>query len=178
MIVASWSAIFKKELLCKNHILFDESIKNGEDWLFQVQAIFHAERVITIDYIGYNYYVGGEDACSTQLNAEKIIESFEAFNKALECIQGNKDFHYYANKGYCNLLNYSVSNFGYQRLSFKQFQNERKLIVHTIPFKIGTFCFSNYSKFAYFKITMFYSKVLSPIMFFAYNLKNVIKLHI
>ena len=175
LIVASWSAIFKKELLCKNHILFDKSIKNGEDWLFQVQAIFHAERVITIDYIGYNYYVGGAEACSTQLNAEKIIDSFEAFNKALKCIEGKMEYIGCAKKGFIRLLNYSISNYGYTECTYSHFRHERRKIIQKMPFEIGKFRISNYFESVFPKILMFKSTVLSPILYFIYKIYHLYK---
>lgn len=174
LIVASWSALFNKELICSNNILFDENIKNGEDWLFQVQIFFKADRALTINSIGYNYYIGDADACSTHLNADKILDSFEAFNKALKYAQSKKKYSDYVKKGYSNLLNYSVSNFGYAKCSYSQFQNERRKIIQSIPFEIGKFCFFNYSKSAYFKISMFYSNFFSTILFNIYKIKQLI----
>lgn len=175
LIVASWSAMFNRNLIFGNDIRFNESIRNGEDWLFLLHSIFLAEHVTTIGFIGYNYYVGGKDACSTSLNAQKIIDSFNAYNSAVKFAEGFKKYDYFAKRGFCNLLNYSVSNFGYQNCSISRFIEERGLITHTIPFCLKSFCYSNYSKTAYLKITLFYSRILSFCLFFGYKLKHILK---
>ena len=54
-----WTRCYRRQFLLDTGILFDETLREGEDFFFNLSATGAAEKVITLPgYCGYDYYVG------------------------------------------------------------------------------------------------------------------------
>ena len=50
---AAWGALYRKEFLVKNNLLFPVGQKKAQDAVFNTEAYFHAERIAYLPYIMY-----------------------------------------------------------------------------------------------------------------------------
>jgi len=68
--------LFKRELVQKNHILFDENFSLGEDHIFTLQYLLHSQTFNTSIANGYNYRIGSnENSLTTRLvDLDKFIK--------------------------------------------------------------------------------------------------------
>ncbi len=82
--VAQWDKLYRKTFL--NDITFIAE-KHGEDMLFNVQAFSKKGIVTWINYIGYNWFSGGQSSKSPQLlwNDDKVI-----FHRCIELLNKSK----------------------------------------------------------------------------------------
>lgn len=82
-----WSKIFKTEFIKENNILFDKKIINGEDMLFNIEAITKAKKINISDRNIYFYRIS--DGQVTKNFNEKLIESDLNFHKKLKKLLGD-----------------------------------------------------------------------------------------
>ncbi len=64
LIGSACCALYKKEIISKNSLLFRKEIKYNEDGLFNFEYALHASSFIVIDSFVYNYRQYGESSCS------------------------------------------------------------------------------------------------------------------
>lgn len=82
--------MFKKEIIEKYNIKFDEKIYYNEDRLFVFQYILKCnKRIFVSDYIGYNYYKRQGSATNQKKYNEKMYTEFIAFEKMSELALNN-----------------------------------------------------------------------------------------
>ena len=79
---APYSKVFKKSFIEKYNLRFDERIINGEDMLFNVDAILHAK---TFEIINFQFYLYRQEVGQTTRRFDsRIIESDREFHKKLD----------------------------------------------------------------------------------------------
>jgi len=81
---AIWSKIYKREFIVENNIRFKENIINGEDELFNIQAILYANNYILISSSIYYYRVNNTSA--THSFNERFVSSNDLFLSELQQI--------------------------------------------------------------------------------------------
>ena len=79
------SAIFQRNLLCKNYIRFPEYLINGEDGVFLLECVLYAKNIYVISETIYYYCRHNDSANSQELNNQRyisLLKSYEMiFNK-------------------------------------------------------------------------------------------------
>lgn len=95
-----WGKLIKKSLLLKNHIVFNESLKYGEDALFNFIVLHSVKAVGILHDCGYHYRI--RKTAITNENVDKIIDLNDKYLLELEKI----------------LPNYSNYNLYYEALEF------------------------------------------------------------
>lgn len=86
--------VFRKEMLLKNHILFEEG-RLFEDMLFSFDVICHAERFEFVDKILYTYW-RHTDSLSVKANVSKLDDYRYGVNRVIEQkykVFGKESFH-------------------------------------------------------------------------------------
>ncbi len=102
-----WAKLFKRELIEKLSIRFDERLKYGEDTVFVLTVLKEVACCLAIRYAGYIHTIGeGEDAkykLSTQqyrlglTQIEKCLERFQNSKNSMElAIDKNRQIYYWA----------------------------------------------------------------------------------
>ena len=54
---SNWNKIYRRDIICKNNVLFDESKEIGEDVRFNFEYLKYCTSYSTIDNIVYKYYI-------------------------------------------------------------------------------------------------------------------------
>lgn len=67
-----WNKIFRKNLLLDNFVFFSEQIKNTEDFLFCIKALYFSNKIIHIKKVCYEYCVN-LSSCSMNRNREHML---------------------------------------------------------------------------------------------------------
>lgn len=96
----TWRNIYKREMLENNNITFDESLKIGEDPLFNLYAFYHSKSTISIDKALYNYDTNLESLTQTK-HKKDLLTKFDIQYKAKKKFYNNtglysfcrNDFH-------------------------------------------------------------------------------------
>lgn len=178
LIIPVWCAIIKSDLVNKNNIRFNSEIRNGEDWLFFFDCVMVAKSAIQLQYIGYNYTVGDSNACSTNLSADKIIESYKAYEYIKDAVKQKYSFDFFVKLGYINLLNYSVLRVIDTGKSIREVLNYKSKISKYFYFgvKEAKFCFKHYLKFSAIQNLLFFSNVLIYLEIIFFKIKNYFRL--
>lgn len=73
---AAWGALYRKEFLVKNNLLFPVGQKKAQDAVFNTEAYFHAERIAYLPYIMY-YYRGNPQGITRRYSAD-LPQIYEA----------------------------------------------------------------------------------------------------
>lgn len=77
-LITVWGGFFKKNLIQKQNLKFDTSLKLGEDQLFIYKYILSCNRCMRIKDLFYNYRYNNESATATQ-NPIDCINSLKSF---------------------------------------------------------------------------------------------------
>lgn len=59
-----WSKLYRREIISKNNLLFDEMRTQGEDWSFCISFFQHTNRMYAIEDISYEYHLDGSQSRS------------------------------------------------------------------------------------------------------------------
>jgi len=59
-----WNKIFEKDIILKNHIVFDEEVAFGEDTLFVTKYLNYVKNIVVINKPLYTYYTRSSNASS------------------------------------------------------------------------------------------------------------------
>ena len=86
-----WAKLFKRNIISKNYILFDENLRFGEDTLFVVSYLLHTKSISLCNNICYNYYsIAEEYILKYKDHNDKIIEYSD---KIIEHYKRLNDFY-------------------------------------------------------------------------------------
>lgn len=86
-----WNKLFKRELLNKNKISFDDSLKRGDDVLFYSKIAVTAPKTVYMDTHFY-HYVQREDSIThtlTRENLQRLAEILSGYEKAIAVLEEN-----------------------------------------------------------------------------------------
>ncbi len=80
---AAWAAVYRREFLVQNELLFPVKQKKAQDSVFNTQAYFHAEKIAWLPYVMY-YYRTNEQGITKRYSrdfpqmAQSLIEHLKA----------------------------------------------------------------------------------------------------
>lgn len=103
----SWCKLFRREIIEKHHIRFDESLRLWEDELFTSQFLQYAESVRTVNSHQYHYIYYSNSLMQTNNTYLKRLFLSERMNEALTPI-ANEELKEYINSTYNKNLKYSL----------------------------------------------------------------------
>lgn len=81
MNVAVWNKMYKRDLLYTNHIKFDEELRMGEGFNFNIDAFKYARKIAIGYEQTYFYRRDNLDSATTKFSTEKWENAFLAINK-------------------------------------------------------------------------------------------------
>ncbi len=107
-----WNKLFKRSVIVKNQIRFDESRKRWEDRLFQVAFLKYSQSLFYINQVGYNYVLG-HSSFANQYDGSV----FEIV------LRGSEDYAAIVGDLYCFNTEYSKNYYreAFSRTVFQQF---------------------------------------------------------
>ena len=98
---APWGKLFKKEIITRNKILFQEGISFGEDSRFVYQYLQFVKNVAIAYETTYHYNAGNSGSLTNKANSLQILDKYEAdyqiaknICKALDIIAYNLELYY------------------------------------------------------------------------------------
>ena len=103
----SWCKLFRREIIEKHHIRFDESLRLWEDELFTSEFLRYAENVRTVNSHLYHYIYYPDSLMQTNNTYLKRLFLSERMNEALTPI-ANEELKEYINSTYNKNLKYSL----------------------------------------------------------------------
>jgi glycosyltransferase involved in cell wall biosynthesis len=91
IIVAPYSALFRRRLFEEHNIRFDHTLQMGEDWLVSTQLLYHAKSFIFLpEKIAYIYDRTNEASCTNNLSLAKCVQHYTALRKIEELVAEEK----------------------------------------------------------------------------------------
>ena len=98
----TFSPVWTKEFLNRQVELFDESIRNLDDWDFNLRMLYQAPKTAYIDEVLIKYRVHDSSLSQeiNKLNFEEIKSEFRAREKHLKLIKGNKNVNLFVVQTY------------------------------------------------------------------------------
>lgn len=130
-----WGKLFRHDIICTNHIVFDEKLHIGEDTLFVLNYLAYTSRLWLCDKPYYFYERGNVNCLSrSKLDIEHHIYSLEAFDstcRKLEEVFGCQIKHVYLShvkffsKRYLNYLYHSNGSL-FEKVKNLRFLRENK----------------------------------------------------
>ena len=103
----AWCKLFRREIIEKHHIRFDESLRLWEDELFTSEFLRYAEKVRTVNSHLYHYIYYPNSLMQTNNTYLKRLFLSERMNEALMPI-ANEELKEYINSTYNKNLKYSL----------------------------------------------------------------------
>ena len=89
VIVAPWAKIYQKDFIVKNNLKFlDNNI--GEDVYFNLIAMFLANKVRILDYVGYNWFYNNKSVSNTKQRKFEEIDVFKFLNSCYDELKKRK----------------------------------------------------------------------------------------
>ena len=86
MIMTPWAKVYKKKYLIDNNIKFLET-NLGEDNYFNLKAFLMTKKIITVQYIGYNWFYNSKSVSNTRQKNIKEIQLYELLNKSYNMVK-------------------------------------------------------------------------------------------
>lgn len=108
-----WNCLYKKEIIDKYKIRFDESFHFGmEDTMFNIEYGVHCKNIVLSDEVVYRYSRRKNISTSTKFN-DKYMENYKHYvDKLFECF--NKEFNgKYSIDVFSNSLRYAIKIYYY-----------------------------------------------------------------
>lgn len=106
-----FNKLFKKDIIEKYNIKFDENIYYNEDRLFVFQYIIHCtNNIFFSNYIGYNYYQRVNSAMNQKKYTKKMYTEFIAFEKMIT-IASNSQYKHISELIKNEYVNHSLNMF-------------------------------------------------------------------
>jgi len=149
---ALWNKIYKLDIIKKNNIRLDNSLNMGEDYLFNLNYIVNAKKVLISDEILYNYKI--EYNILTNKFEEDLFEHrMIIWNKTQEtlknnnCLKDANDMKYlYVKFIYAQIIMLSHPNCTYTKEKKKEiidnmYNEMTKEILHKIKIKFNRYSF-------------------------------------
>ncbi len=81
---AAWAALYSKEFLVKNDLLFPVKQKKAQDSVFNTEAYFYAKRIGYLPYVMY-YYRGNEQGITRRYSADYLQMAQSLTDHLLAC---------------------------------------------------------------------------------------------
>ena len=103
----SWCKLFRREIIEKYHIRFDETLRLWEDELFTSQFMKYAEKIRTVNSHPYHYICHEESVMQTNNKRYEKVFLSARMNEALMPI-ANEELKNYINETYNQELKYSL----------------------------------------------------------------------
>ena len=87
IIVAPYSALFRRRLFEEHNIRFDHTLQMGEDWVVSTQLLYHAKSFIFLpEKVAYIYDRTNEASCTNNLSLAKCVQHYTALRRIEELI--------------------------------------------------------------------------------------------
>lgn len=137
-----YNKIFKKDVIEKENIRFNEKYKIGEDLMFFLQYLINIKSFKTINYDGYFYL--SRDGSAMKTNTESKINDFVNMNFDLYNRIKGKKLKYITRNYY--LLFYMSMNIRYMQAGFAKSLEDIKNIEKKHFFRKNTFKIISHSK--------------------------------
>ena len=91
IIVAPFSALFRRSLFEEHNIRFDTKLQIGEDWIVSTQLLYHAKSFIFLpEKVAYIYDRTNEASCTNNLSFAKCVQHYYALQKLEELVAADK----------------------------------------------------------------------------------------
>lgn len=103
----SWCKLFRREIIDKYHLRFDESLRLWEDELFTTEFLQHADKIKTINSHLYHYICHTESIMHTNDKRYEKVFLSKRMIEALEPI-ANRELWTYVNDVYNKELKYTL----------------------------------------------------------------------
>lgn len=103
----AWCKVFRKEIIERYHLRFDESLRLWEDELFTTEFLKYAKTIRTVESHLYHYIYYPNSLMQTNNTYLKRLFLTERMNEALMPI-ANEELNEYLNKSYNKNLKYSL----------------------------------------------------------------------
>lgn len=123
---AVWGKLYKRDIIEKYGIRFDESVSFGEDTLFNLELWSHVDRIRSIPVNLYNYNV--DISRRYELSAAEIHKKIEALRQAYRKI----DAAFGSNLSISRDINITISLYPLTRI-FSNYEEYRDLYRHYYP---------------------------------------------
>lgn len=78
---ALWNKVYKREIIERNNIRFNNKLSLGEDLLFNYIYFMNIENIYFLDKILYHYSIRDNDSLTKKFNSNKIDELIEVLNE-------------------------------------------------------------------------------------------------
>lgn len=128
---APFSKIFKRSFICQENIRFKRGIINGEDMLFNLEALLKTDRfqIVSKSFYQYRIYMGS----TTKKFDDRIITSDKEFQKSLNTMLQNSNLEKEWQEKISNYCLYNAIFTIAYRISFVQeFQEAREKFIFLI----------------------------------------------
>lgn len=164
---SSCNKLYKREIIETNNLLFDERLKQGEDWMFNIKYLLFAKKVSFIPEYLYFYFRPEEGTCSDAFRNNMFNDEVYIAELLHNLMPDNySDYDYYyriLNKQYLS-LNHFVRFWGRKnfRLYVEELFGNSKLVsaykeIKRVPLKykyaqksISNMSFKNYYRWCCF----------------------------
>ena len=94
IIVAPYSALFRRRLFEEHNIRFDHTLQMGEDWVVSTQLLYHAKSFIFLpEKVAYIYDRTNEASCTNNLSLAKCVQHYTALRRIEEEVASERK-HY------------------------------------------------------------------------------------
>ena len=130
--------IYKKELIVKNHILFDSDLRYGEDSLFNIECYYYANSVALSNRYVYLYYDNPTSA-STGNQFEYKNEIKKMIMKHLNKLKKldlykelYDDFNYFCYRQFQKVLKHSADNQQLSKKLFLETISNNSNVIHSV----------------------------------------------
>lgn len=167
-----WGRIFKKSIIDKNLIRFDNSIKYGEDLIFNIEYALNIESALILKNYDY-YYVQTDESASGLLNSKRkmdnLLTNIEAISETYKILNNSeKNFDivldYLANRLFVEGSSYyrKMSLFNYDQSELNMIKSKlKKLSKEYLAYEANNISLFNRIKFL---LNIYMPKIISKIM--------------
>lgn len=133
--------IYRRDIINKFHIAFDEKLPLGEDLLFNLEYLHYISRIIVFNKNLYNYIYGQEDSACNKYYDNFFEMQKKIYTKIKECLteynmkQTVSDSEFY--ESYLGMIYNALENtyLPSGKLSFKERMQKNKAIMDSVEYK-------------------------------------------
>ena len=92
IVISPWNKMFKKEILIKNNILFNQNLSFGEGFEFVINSFLHSNKVVIGNKKIYNYRVDNMNSVMTKFSRKLVTGSIDSQKSILKLINNNTKY--------------------------------------------------------------------------------------
>ncbi len=81
--------LFRRQFLIENRLSFDPECHYGEDEKFMVQVFFHAEKILSNEFVGYYYRANRSGSLMTTFKISQAVEQAKVYREWKAWIESN-----------------------------------------------------------------------------------------